>query len=351
MKLGLTLLSMLLSTSVFAAHGIDVYGLNAEESKKILQHYEKRIALITDKLHEGISKDFNGFLDTSEARALTKQRKALIEEIKQREGYLYVNLSTVYYSKKNYYTTIEVVKPDQKARLQFLGDKTNSPPNYPKTHDIMDKMDEYRDVGHELFIESKIQPRHDECPVYHCTMGFDHPKLKPYLALFNHAAKYEKQFILNTLNQDPNPDRRASAAYLVGHFNDPHDIISVLLPHVKDKDAIVRNNAIRVISLTALKAHIMDLDPAPFVALLDSPEATDRNKSLFLLTEIAKSKQGKSYLIHHAETPLINILAMKQPNQQEFAYMIMKEISGKDFGEHNVKAWASWFEKAKITAV
>lgn len=351
MKIRFILLSMLFSTSVIAAHGIDVYGLNAEESKQILQHYEKRIAVITDKIHKEIVKDFNGSLDSPEFQVLSKQRKALIEEMKQREGYLYVDFETVYYSKNNYYTTIEVVKPSQKERLRFLPDEKHPPQNYPKTHDIIDKMNEYRELANALFIENKIQPTHDACPVYHCTMGFDHPKLKPYLALFNHAALHEKQFILNTLNQDPNPERKAEAAYLVGHFKDPHEIISVLLPHVKDKDAGVRNSVIRVISLTALKANIKDLDPAPFVALLDSPVSTDRNKSIFVLVELAQSKQGKAYLLHHAEAPLLTMLAMKQPNQQGFAYIIMKELSGKDFGEHNLKAWTSWFKKAKVTTV
>jgi hypothetical protein len=54
-------------------------------------------------------------------------------------------------------------------------------------------------------------------------------------------------------------------------------------------------------------------------------------------------------LIHHADIPLLTILAMKQPNQQEFAYMIMKELSGQDFGEHNQQAWLAWIKQAKAS--
>jgi hypothetical protein len=70
---------------------------------------------------------------------------------------------------------------------------------------------------------------------------------------------------------------------------------------------------------------------------------------LFLLTQIAQSEQGKNYLIHHAALPLLTILGMKQPNQHEFAYMIMKELSGQDFGEHNQQAWLAWIKQVKVS--
>lgn len=347
MKMRLILVGVFFSMPVIAAHGIDVYGLNAKESNAFLQRYEPRIADITNQLHDGILKDTDGFLGSQAGEAIIKKRNALIETVKKAEGYLYVNFETVYYSGNDYYTTVEIIKPSQKERLKYITGKS-APKNYPKIHDVIDKMDEYREIGYKLLMAGKIQPKHNTCPVYHCSMGFDHPQLKPYLALFNQAVVHEKQFILNTLNQDPNPDRRGAAAYLIGHFDDPQEIISVLLPHVKDPDEVVRNNVIRVISLTALKAKITTLDPAPFVALLDSPISSDRNKSLFLLAQLAQSKRGKTYLIHHADIPLLTILAMKQPNQQEFAYMIMKELSGQDFGEHNLRAWQAWMKKAKL---
>jgi hypothetical protein len=292
MKIKLIGVFLFFTMPAIAAHGIDVYGLNAEESKAFLQRYEPRIAEITDKLHEGIQQDFDGFLGSKAGEGLVKQRNALREEVKKKEGYLYVNFDTVYYSKNDYYTTVEIIKPNQQDRLKYITGKS-SPRNYPKIHDVIDKMDEYRELGYKLLMAGEIDPTHDACPVYHCTMGFDHPQLKPYLSLFNQAVVHDKQFILNTLNQDPNPDRRGAAAYLIGHFSDPHEIIAVLLPHVQDRDEVVRNNVIRVLSLTAVKAKITDLDPAPFVALLNSPISTDRNKSLFYSHSLPNPSKAK----------------------------------------------------------
>jgi len=350
MNMRLIWVCLFFTMQAMAAHGIDVYGLTQDESQAFLKQYEPRIADVTNQLHDGIKQDFDGFLASKKAQKLIKRRNALIAEVKKKEGYLYVNLDTVYYSKNDYYTTVEIIKPNQTERLKYITDKS-SPRHYPKIHDVIEKMDEYRALSDKLWMENKIHPTHAACPVYHCTMGFDHPQLKPYLSLFNQAVAHEKQFILNTLNQDPNPERRGAAAYLIGHFKDPNDIISVLLPHVQDRDEVVRNNVIRVLSLTVLKSKITDIDPAPFVALLDSPISTDRNKSLFLLAELAQSKPVKTYLIQHADRQLLTILAMKQPNQQEFAYSIMKELSGQDFGEHNLQAWQAWVQNAKASRV
>lgn len=335
------------STSIWA-QGVDVYGLNLKESTLLLQKYELRISQIINQIHEGITQDPDHFLDTSQGEKLLKQRNALLHEIKENNHFIYVDLETIYYQPDNFFTTLEVIPAGKKERLKFVTPK--QPNHYPKTDDVMDQMQAYLTLSRSLFIKNQLRARHDECPVYHCTLGFKHPQLRGYLAVFNQAAAQDKQFIINTLKHDPNPERRANAAYLVGHFTDPHEIIRTLLPQVSDSDEGVRNNVIRVLSVTSMKSGIKNIDPAPFVYLLDSPFLVDRNKSLFLLANLASEKSTRNYLIEHAQTQLLRLYAMKQPNQQEFAYMILKEISGKDFGENQVVEWEKWFkhERAKI---
>ncbi len=341
---------LLFSLHVNAAHDLDVYGVSAEESQKILQRYGKRIANIFEEIHQGKTQDPSGFFESKQAEQLHKKLAKTLDEIKQQEHYAYAWPEAVYYAGNDYCVTLDVVTDKQKDRLHFIKNKLHPRKNYPKKHDIIDKMDEYSLIGMELFLADELKKTSEDCPVYHCSMGFHHPKLKPYLEIFNEAAQQQKTLILNTMNTDPDPERRAAAVFYVGHFKNPHEIISILLPHLNDPDEEVRNNVIRVIAMTSAKAEIIDIDPKPFLTLLDSPSLTDRNKSLFVLSATAKSKLVKQYLIQHGQESLLAILAMKQPDHHDIAYNILKEISGQDFG-NNIEAWRSWFKKSKKSVV
>ena len=167
--------------------------------------------------------------------------------------------------------------------------------------------------------------------------------------MFNEGAVKEKTLILNTLKHDPNPERRAAAAFLVGHFQDPHEILSVLLPQVTDKDEDVRNNVMRVMGTTMMKAKISDINIEPILALLDSPSTTDRNKALIILLTAVESDAVKKQILQKGTNNLLAILRLEQPNNHDWAYHILKKISGKDFGETNLDAWRKWYSVTKKT--
>lgn len=321
---------------------LDVYGVDSEEAQLLLKQYGGEWGNLMKTFRAGVKKGAQGFFDSKEGEHFRDRRQALIDAIKARHDYAYLNFDTMFYGQEEYCTTIEIVPENQRERLRYLPHRETR--TFPKTHDIMDEMQNYLTTSEALFLSNQIQPKHSDCPVYHCTIGFAHPKLKPYLERFNTAAVKERAFILNTLSHDPNPARRAQAAYLVGHFQDPHDIVNSLLPYVEDKDEGVRNNVIRVLSLTTQKAQITSIDPMPFIHLLASPCSTDRNKSLFLLSVLADSESVRSQLIREAKIPLLNLLRLEQPNQHDFAYIILKKISGQDFGDKNGSRWASWFD-------
>jgi hypothetical protein len=332
-----------LASSVMA-ECLDVYGVDKEEAALLMKQYRPQLLHVTRKLYAGLEADFNKFFDSSEALQWRDERQALMDKIKREHGYAYTQLETIFYGKKEYCTTLEIVPLSQKQRLHYLP-VTQTHHADVSRHDVIDEMRKYLTLGEKLFLTHEIEATHASCPVYHCTMGFEHPQLKPYLKTFNLAAQNERPLILRTLKSDPNPNRRALAAYFVGHFKDPNDIVNTLLPYVNDPDEAVRNNVIRVLSLTTHKANITHLDPTVFVQLLDSPCPTDRNKSLFLLSVLSQSEATQQYLIAHGKAPLLNILRLQQPNQHDFAYQILKAISHEDFGPHDERRWAIWFDQ------
>ncbi len=349
MTLRVFLFSLIAVVHAHAANIVDVYGVSPEESTRLLQKYAKKMADIMVPLNQEGMKLKPGDTYPQRVENLVKKRAELLLEVKKKEGFSYVDIDEILYpGNNNHYITMDVVKNSEKERLRFINKETPKIA-YPKTHDIMDKMDEYVNLVFHLIQTEKTDGYDTKCPVYHCVYSFNHPQLKAYLPLFNEAAVRQKKFIIDTLNHDPNPARRASAAFLVGHFKDPRDIISTLLPHVNDPDEGVRNNAIRVIGGTLIEAKITDIDATPFLELLGSPSVTDRNKSLYVLLAVSQSPVGRKLLIQQGGDRLLAILQLKQPNNHDIAYLILKQLSGRDLGEHNISAWRAWFKEAQTT--
>ena len=180
------------------------------------------------------------------------------------------------------------------------------------------------------------------CPVYHCALGFDAPELKPYLTVFNEGAILQRELILKTLKQDRDPQRRESAAMLVGHFENPRDIIQVMSAYIQDPNNGVRNNAMRVTAATMEKAKIYDVNLTPILEMLDSPVDTDRNKALYVLSVAVKDKANHAVILEKGAQHIIEMLALKQLNNHDIAHLVLKKISGKDLGAHNIVGWQRW---------
>lgn len=334
------LIGLLLSFSTQAANVIDLYGANEQVSSRIVKKYEKRIADVETQLYQDMQ-TANGNLDEATFKQIWAKRNRLSQEIRRDGGFSYVDIGTIYYpNNETLYTTIEVIAKNQPERLRFITKNKKISKGKAK-HDLIEKMIEFTELETNLLITNQLDMSDLSCPVYHCVSGFHHPKLKPYLATFNQGVLRDKQLIIKTLNQDIDPQRRAAAAFLLGHFKDPHEIIAILSPHVNDLDEGVRNNVIRVISGTVRKSKI-DMDPSPFIKLLDSPSVTDRNKSLLVLITLSKSSTGKTQIIQQGGEHLLKLLALRQPNNHDEAYLILKNISGQDLGEHNITGWRKW---------
>lgn len=95
-----------------------------------------------------------------------------------------------------------------------------------------------------------------------------------------------------------------------------------------------------------LGRKITQINVLPFLRLLDSPYTTDRNKALFVLFNSLDS-HSKRIILQKGKVKLLALLRLKQPNNHRISYLLLKKISGKDFGENNSKAWEKWFSAAQ----
>lgn len=329
--------------TIEAKNIVDIYGIDANQSEKIINKYANRVGVIEGLLLRKIHVKSN---DNDLDKIILKKR-LLINKIKKEGGFLYVDFNTVFYpGNKNQYTTIEIIQKNQPERLRYISPENAK--NYELKADLINQMVTFINLELQLMINNQLNLKDLSCPVYHCVSGFHHPELRPYLEIFNIGSIKEKELIINTLNNDPDPLRRAAAAFLMGHFKDPNEIVSLLTTHVSDRDSGVRNNVMRVIASTMFKANLDHIDIVPFLDLLESPETTDRNKALCVLAKAAESSAEKKIIIQKGGEKLLAILQLKQPNNHEIAYIILKKISGKDYGENNITGWKKWVESAQI---
>lgn len=256
-----------------------------------------------------------------------------------------------YPGNSNRYVTIEVVKKDQRHRLRFKKKDedvlSQERPLNHKPQDLIDEMIQFYRLGFKLLNDGKIPHFVTACPFHHCLVSFEHPDLKPFLLRFKKAAhdEKEKQTIIMALKNEPDRERRQAAAFLVGHFSDSQEIIKLLKPYVLDTDEGLRNNAIRVMIFTMMKEGDKGIDITPFITLLDSPCGTDRNKALYLLLQTSFSDKNKKLILQKAGSTLVDLLALKQPNNHDPAYALLKQVSGQHYGEYDLTAWQNWLRE------
>ena len=111
-----------------------------------------------------------------------------------------------------------------------------------------------------------------------------------------HYAIDNLDLVRNTLRYSRSPEERATAARLIAFADNKQSIVADLAYAITDPDSSVRNNAVRALSVLCdwsnrgKKALILDIDPEPLIAMLESIEWTDRNKSAALLDSLTVSR-------------------------------------------------------------
>lgn len=331
--------------SVSFAVTIDVFGVDEIREKAILNAYAKNIERLNEDLLYQMRLP-NASHKWQKIEALSRKKQRILNQMKKEYHLSYADFEPVIYPDGQGFITIEVIDAENPRGEQYVSKKKSYEKRTTLKNDIVSKMQEYESLGFQLIFDKKISPL-ISCPVHHCTFGFDEPALKPYLKLFNEAAISEKEKIIEIMNKDKNPERQATAAFLIAHFKEKEEILNLLLPHINSPHAIVRNNVLRVIGEVLQKKNVTLPSVAPFLSLLDSPVLTDRNKSLLILEQLILTEKNKETLILEGKRELLTLLKLKQPNNHETTYAILKKISGKQFGEYDIEAWSKWFDEAK----
>jgi hypothetical protein len=84
----------------------------------------------------------------------------------------------------------------------------------------------------------------------------------------------------------------------------------------------------------------------PALEALDFPETTDRNKALAMIDGLADHPEHRAAILAHGPV-LIALLRLEQPNNHDYAFSILKKISGQTFGERDYVAWEKWLANSR----
>ncbi len=331
---GLVVAPEALSAEAPNVAAIDVYGSSQITIEQIEAKVGRRL------------REMENLRSASEREAASELRAKIEAEIEGMGEFAYVRISRIQYFKEGrpIYLTIDLVDTaDADTRLAFASAPTGKPLADPDG--LLAAWQGYEKTAMSLMSQGKLGQAERACPAFHCIVGFAHPELESYGTLFETKVPEHRETLAKILMESSDEVQRGSAAYLLAHINDGQELVTALLPATRDPSYLVRNNVLRVLQQVAREQKDLDIPLEPIVQALNFPATTDRNKSLALLDGLANRPALRGAIARQAGTTLIEILKLVQPNNHDYAYSILKKISGQDFGEHNVDAWRAWLDQ------
>jgi|SRR5665213_483789 len=121
------------------------------------------------------------------------------------------------------------------------------------------------------------------------------PALRAVQQQFKISARDDRRQLLDVLRHSSDAHHRAVAALVLGYVRDKQAVVNDLVAAVTDPDDEVRNNAVRTLLVFASTVptatrKVPRVPYEPFIALLNSPVWTDRNKASGALVQLSKSR-------------------------------------------------------------
>lgn len=307
---------------------IDVYGSKRVSSIAISTDYGAKIEQWVRELNQGQPES-------------VRLKQEIETSIKNKYDLAYVDLSLITYfaPSSGQYLTVDVVEPQDAAkRMDFLPQPTG---HFEDPDDLIALWNEYLETAFDLQRSGQFQyPK--SCPVWHCTHGFEHPKLASYLDQFNRRVPPNESKLARILKEDERAGFRANAAFLLAHIQNGASVARYSLESIRDPSSLVRNNTLRVLSEIANSHPEIDVPLAPVLNALEFPSTTDRNKAGYTLVGLSKLEKNKTPIAKSSGRTLLLMLKLAQPNNHDPAYQILQNISGKSFGDRDYDSWENW---------
>ena len=321
---------------------LDVYGTDKIDS---------------DSICEALYDDLNKVMRLFENKAFLVNLQVTEEElsywssiparIKTMGPFESVVFSPVSYIDGRVFITIDVVETkDAEKRSNFY---PNPQESISDVAGLIEQWDKYAKLGYKLFYTDPKAIQFTSCPGFHCLYGFEYPAFKKYGDLFVREVPLKTDALIKVLQRDKDVRKRGTAVYLLAYTKDIKVLLKALRLAIRDPNALVRNNVMRVLESAISENRTTDFPLGEIMAALDFPSETDRNKALYIVLSLVERSDFSDYFAKKEGSQFVKLLKMRQPNIHDVAYQILKKISRKDYGEHDYVSWNKWAEQVSST--
>lgn len=339
----------LFSQAIAAPINVDVYGGSSEMEHEILSHCKEDL-----QNYLKLQAQVNRVSKTDLEKILEQQsriKKSVLEYINQLDQFSFSNISVVYYpDTKINYATIDLVKTSESYRLPISPKRVikKEIPHSQNLNQLFQVWKEYEESNLELMRTGSLNLQNKSCPVLHCIWGFDQKEIKDYLPKLKKGAVHYKNKLIEIIHHSADDAERGEAIFILAHTSQYNELAHLLVELISDSSAHVRNNAMRVLGAIVSKKEIKGLDIDAILNALDYPNVTDRNKAAYVLLNIVlKDPSIHKKIIQKSGNTLIHLLKLKQPNNHDFAYRILQEISHQHYSEMDYQSWQKWIDAQK----
>jgi len=241
------------------------------------------------------------------------------------------------------YVTVDFVdRADAGRRMPFWPEPTGT---YQDPDGLLADWHTYEAKERDLVASNQLSSQRVECPAFHCLGDHSHPALSRLADRFIKRVPANVKGLAAILRDDRWPSHRAAAAYLLAYSTDGPALVNRMLAASCDSVGLVRNNALRVLSDIALYHPELEIPIAPVLAALEYPTTLDRNKAAAIILGLIERPTGDRLhllIAQRAGPTLLAMLRLQVPNNHNFAYLILKAISGQGYGERDYAAWEGW---------
>lgn len=279
-------------------------------------------------------------------------REPLLARVGETGDLVYVEPALVGYFEDDgmkYFMTLDVVqRADAPRRLAF----TPVPREELADPDgLIAAWQTYEATVLEMMSRGELSPRRVACSAFHCLGDQGHEALAVRVQAFVAGVPDNFEELSTVLRDERREDHRAAAAYLLAYASDGHEVVRRLLPAIRDESAFVRNSVMRVLADIAFHHPEIEIPLSPVLDALEFPSTTDRNKAAAIIDGLLQRPGAEGLrrsVIERAGPTLVAMLRLRQPNNHDFAYSILKAVSRTDFGERNYDAWTTWLEAQQV---
>ncbi|MDI9818509.1 MULTISPECIES: HEAT repeat domain-containing protein [unclassified Legionella] len=348
-RLGIFTLGLLVLSSRLCAHPdrFDIFGVDDNIKQKIyaccseiVEQYQSESQKLSSSSTAPQEKDVLHVL---------KLEEKMVAKIKQVDDFAEVKLLTVYYPiEQRSFATLDIVKQSETYRIPAHNSVKHGQ-RVILSKDIkalFQVWDDYNTQKMQMAKANKYDFSKTSCPVMHCTWGFDQDDIKNTLPKLREGVVKHKQALFNIIKNSKNDQARADAIFILANDTNYQSLANFLINYTDDASDLVRNNVMRVLGAIVAKQKIPQLDVNRIIQALNYPYVTDRNKAAYVLLGLIKSDSAShAQVIKQAGYTLVDLLKLRQPNNHDFAYEILKEISHKNYGEYDYQSWSQWIDE------